>query len=167
MMKIVGNGATSRLYQRLVAEEHVASNAGGWYAGTGLDGGSIGLYAVAAEGIGLDKVEASIDQVLREFRDKGVTADELDRAKKAFISDFIYESDSQSQLARRYGEGLVIGQTIEQINTWPEAVAKVTAEDIVRVASKHLDIRKSVTGTLIPVPPEAVAEPTLKPADKS
>jgi zinc protease len=105
--------------------------------------------------------------VLREFRDKGVTASELDRAKKAFISDFIYESDSQSQLARRYGEGLLIGQTIEQINNWPAAIAKVTAEDIVRVANKHLDRRKSVTGTLIPEPPEAVAEPTLKPADKS
>jgi zinc protease len=167
MMKIAGNGATSRLYQRLVAEEHVASNAGGWYAGTGLDGGTIGVYAVAAEGVGLDRVEASIDQVLREFRDKGVTASELDRAKKAFISDFIYESDSQSQLARRYGEGLLIGQTIEQINNWPAAIAKVTAEDIVRVANKHLDRRKSVTGTLIPEPPEAVAEPTLKPADKS
>ena len=167
LMKIAGNGPTSRLYQKLVAEEHVASNAGGWYAGTGLDGGTIGVYAVAAEGVGLDKVEASIDQVLREFRDKGVTASELDRAKKAFISDFIYESDSQSQLARRYGEGLLIGQTIEQINNWPAAIAKVTAEDIVHVANKHLDIRKSVTGTLIPVPPEAVAEPTLKPADKS
>jgi len=163
MMKIVGNGPTSRLYQRLVAEEHIASSAGGWYAGTGLDGGTIGVYAVAAEGVDLDRVEASIDRVLHELRQNGVTADELQRAKKAFISEFIYESDSQSQLARRYGEGLLIGQTIEQINNWPTAISKVSREDISRVADKHLDIRNSVTGTLIPVSPEAEAD-TAKPA---
>jgi zinc protease len=163
MMKIAGNGPTSRLYQRLVAEEHIASNAGGWYAGTGLDGGTIGLYAVAAEGVGLDKVEASMDAALRELCEKGVEEGELNRAKKAFISDFIYESDSQSQLARRYGEGLLIGQTIEQINNWPTAIMQVTAEDITRAANKHLERRKSVTGTLLPAPPEAVAEPAPKP----
>jgi zinc protease len=163
LMKIAGNGPTSRLYQQLVAEEHIASNAGGWYAGTGLDGGTIGVYAIAAEGVGLDRVEASIDAVLRNLCEKGVTENELTRAKKAFISDFIYEADSQSQLARRYGEGLLIGQTIEQINNWPTAIMKVTAADVLRVANKHLDLRKSVTGTLLPAPPEAVAEPAPRP----
>jgi zinc protease len=163
MMKILGNGPTSRLYQRLVAEESIASNAGGWYAGTGLDGGTIGVYAIAASGVGLDRVEASIDAVLRELCEKGVTEDELSRAKKAFISEFIYESDSQSQLARRYGEGLLIGQTLDEINNWPAAIMKVTAEDIVQVANAHLDLRKSVTGTLLPAAPEAVAQPAPKP----
>ena len=163
LMKIAGNGPTSRLYQKLVAEEHVASNAGGWYAGTGLDGGTIGVYAIAAEGVGLDRVEARIDAVLRTLCEKGVTEGELSRAKKAFVSDFIYEADSQSQLARRYGEGLLIGQTIEQINNWPTAIMKVSAENIVRVANKHLDVRKSVTGTLLPAAPEAVAQPAPAP----
>ena len=87
-----------------------------------------------------------------------VSADELERAKKAFIADFIYESDSQSALARRYGEGLVLGMTIEQINDWPVAIAKVTAEDIKRVANQYLDIRSSVTGTLYPVPAETESD---------
>ena len=65
-------------------------------------------------------MEAGIDRVLHELREKGVTADELERAKKAFIADFIYESDSQSALARRYAEGMLLGLTIEQINDWPE-----------------------------------------------
>ncbi|MDX2205341.1 MAG: pitrilysin family protein [Hyphomicrobiaceae bacterium] len=157
MMKIAGQGATSRIYQRLVAEEKVASSAGGWYSGSSLDSGSIGLYAVAAQGASLEKVEASLDAVLHELRTGLVTQDELERAKKAYIADFIYEADSQSALARRYGEGLVIGQSIQQINDWPNAIAKVTAEDVKRVADKYLDIRASVTGTLIPVPPEAEA----------
>jgi zinc protease len=141
-----------------VVEEKLASSAGGWYSGLGLDSGSIGVYAVAAKDVGLDKVEAGIDRVLHELRENPVSADELERAKKAFIADFIYESDSQSALARRYGEGLVLGLTIKQINDWPVAIAKVTAEDIRRVAGQYLDIRGSVTGTLYPVPAEAESD---------
>src|SRR5262249_40323610 len=70
----------------------------------------------------------------------------------------IYETDSQSALARRYGEGLVLGLSIKQINDWPVAIAKVTAEDIKRVAAQYLDIRSSVTGTLLPVPAEAESD---------
>jgi zinc protease len=164
LMKIVGHSSTSRLYQKLVVEEKLASSAGGWYSGLGLDSGSIGLYAVAAQDVGLDKVEAGIDRVLHEMRENPVSADELERAKKAFVADFIYESDSQSALARRYGEGLVLGLTIQQINDWPQAIAKVTAEDIKRVAAQYLDLRSSVTGTLLPVPAEAESDAVRPPS---
>ena len=163
MMKIAANGSTSRLYQRLVSEEKIASSAGGWYSGSGLDSGSIGIYAVAAEGMDLGKLEAGMDSVLHELREKGVTEGELDRAKKAFIAEFVYESDSQSALARRYAEGALLGQTIEVVNDFPAAIARVTVADIARVAAKHLDIRNSVTGTLIPVPSEPEREAALKP----
>ncbi len=163
LMKIAGQGATSRLYQKLVAQQKLASSAGGWYSGSNLDSGSIGVYAVAAQGVGLDKVEAGFDAVLHELRTELVTPDELERAKKAYIADFIYEADSQSALARRYGEGLVIGQTIAQINDWPNAIAKVTAEDVKRVANKYFDIRASVTGTLIPEASEPEAGTVHKP----
>ena len=169
LMKIVGQGGTSRLYQKLTVEEKVASSAGGWYSGAGLDSGSIGIYATAAEGVSLDKVEAGIDRVLQELREKGVTDAELDRAKKAFIADFVYETDNQASLARRYGEGLALGQTIAQINSWPEDIAKVTAEQVKQVANKYFDIRNSVTGRLLPQAADAEAGTARKPAsaDKS
>jgi hypothetical protein len=40
----------------------------------------------------------------------------------------------------------------------------VTAEDITRVAAKYLDIRHSVTGRLIPTPPEPESTAVAKPA---
>jgi zinc protease len=162
-MKIAANGSTSRLYQRLVSEEKIASSAGGWYSGTGLDSGSIGVYAVAAADVDLDRVEAGVDAVLKELREKGVTKEELDRAKKAFIAEFVYESDSQSALARRYAEGALLGLGIDRVNSWPADIAKVTPEDVQRVAAKHLDLRNSVTGRLIPLPADA-ENAALKPA---
>ena len=116
----------------------------------------------------LDKVEQGIDRVVHDLRENGVTEAELERAKKQFIAEFVYEFDSQEPLARRYGSGLALGMTIDQINSWPAAIAKVTVAQVKEVAAKYLDIRRSVTGTLIPAAsvPENVATPPA-PAKKS
>jgi zinc protease len=160
LMKIAGSGGTSRLYQSLVVQDKVASGAGGWYSGLSLDSGSIGVYATAAEGVSLDKVEQSIDRVIKDLRENGVTQAELDRAKRQLLAEFVYESDSQVSLARRYGSGLALGLTVEEIGRWPETIAKVTLEDV-RKATRHFDIRHSVTGTLVPerARPETIAAP--------
>lgn len=155
MMKIVGEGATSRLYKRLVVEEKLASSAGGTYSGSGLDSGSIAIYAVAADGAELlPKIEAAVDSVLAEVRDNGVTEAELNRARSSYIADYIYENDDQSSLARRYGWGLALGRTVSQIEGWPDALAKVSVDDIKRAAGTYLDLRRSVTGYLTPSPQE-------------
>ena len=168
LMKVAGVGGTSRLYQKLVAEEKLASSAGGYYSGLALDSGSIGLYAVAAQGVALEKVEEGMDRVLHELRENGVTEAELERAKKQFLAEFVYESDSQEALARRYGSGLALGLTVEQINNWPDALAKVTTAQVKEVAAKYFDIRWSVTGSLIPAPssPESDSVPPV-PAKRS
>ena len=168
LMKIAGVGGTSRLYQRLVVEEKLASSAGGWYSGLSLDSGSIGLHAVAAEGVSLDKVEQAMDRVVHELRENGVTELELERAKRQFIAEFVYESDSQATLARRYGEAMALGMTIEKVNSWPTAISKVTLADVKQAAAKNFDIRRSVTGSLIPAPsgPESTGAPA-KPASSN
>ena len=159
LLKIAAAGSTSRIYQKLVVEDKIASSAGGWYSGSGLDSGKIAVYAVPADGVGLDRVEAAIDGVLAELRDKGVTEAELERAKTAYLADYIYESDNQATLARRYGWGLVIGRTVADIDAWPERIAKVTLGDVKKAAVTYLDLRRSVTGTLLPVAPDGGASP--------
>jgi zinc protease len=160
LMKITGSGATSRLYKKLVVDQKVASSAGGDYSGSGRDSGQITLYAVAADDAGLEKVEAAIDAVLADIRKNGVTDAELARAKNSLTAAYIYESDNQATLARRYGWGRVVGRTLEQIDDWPNAIAKVTADDVKKVAAEYFDIRRSVTGWLVPTPstPGASAE---------
>jgi zinc protease len=151
LMKITADGATSRLYRRLVVEEKIASSAGGSYSGSGLDYGTISLYAVdGGSAANLPQIEASVDRVLAEIRENGVTEAELKRAQSSYIADYIYENDDQASLARRYGWGLALGRTVAQIESWPEAISKVTVDDIKRVAGTYLDIRRSVTGYLTP-----------------
>ena len=74
----------------------------------------------------------------------------MKRAKSSYIADFIYESDNQATLARRYGWALSVGRTVADVEGWPERIAQVTREDVQRVAAQYLDLRGSVTGYLIP-----------------
>ena len=167
LMKVVGGGATSRLYKKLVVEEHLASSAGGYYGGSGLDSTKIAVYAVPGDGVSLDKVEAAIDQVLAEVKANGVTDAELERAKSGYIAEYVYESDNQSTLARRYGWGLVVGRSISEIDAWPDNIAKVTAAEVKKAAATYLDLRRSVTGVLLPVAPEADAQTAAQPPKPS
>jgi zinc protease len=167
LMKITADGATSRLYKALVVDEKIASSAGGSYSGSALDDGTIGLYAIGANGVSLEKVEASIDRVLADVRENGVTAAELDRAKSSYIAEYIYDNDDQASLARRYGWGLAVGRTVQQIEGWPDAISKVTLDDIKRVAATYLDPRRSVTGYLTPAPQATGAKNDAQPAVKN
>ncbi len=150
LLKIAASGTTSRLYKDLVVDKKLASSTGGWYSGSGLDSGRISVYAVRSKNADLDEIEKSLHKVLDNIKENGVTQKELDRARKVYIASYIYGSDSQSSMARRYGWGLVVGRTIEDIEQWPERLKKVTVEDIKSVAQKYIKIKNSVTGILLP-----------------
>ncbi len=151
MMKIVASGSTSKLYKSLVVEKKMAASAGGWFSGSGLDGGNLGVYAVASDGVEIADVEKAIDAVLAEFIEKGATQKDLVRARNSYLASHIYGGDNQVRLARRYGWGLVNGRTIADIEEWPERLEKVTLEDIRRVAKKYFNMTQSVTGVLRPL----------------
>jgi len=167
LLKIAASGPTSRLYKKIVMEDKLASSAGGWYSGAARDSGKISIYAVAADGIGLDKVEAGVDAVIADVRANGVTEAELERARKSYLAEYIYESDNQTSLARRYGWSLTVGRTLKDIEEWPARISKVTADDIKKVADKYLDIRHSVTGTLVPIAPGPTPKAESKPQTPS
>jgi zinc protease len=159
---IVGGDETSRLYRRLVAEQ-LASTAGGEYQGNGLDSGRIAYLAIPVGGVTLEKVEAVLDAVIAEVREKGVTPQELDRAKAAAEAKRVFESDNQMTLARRYGEGLTFGRTIADIDAIPGRIQSRTLEDIKRAAGEFFSPERSATGQLIaPATPAAPPAATAK-----
>ena len=141
-MKILADGSTSRLYRKLVVEDKVAATTGGDYSGYNFDCGAISLYAVSGSGNDLKPIEAAVDGVLDDIRKNGVTELELERAKKALLADYIYESDNQANLARRYGWAVAIGRSPADVEGWPAALAKVTTDDIKKAAENYLDARQ-------------------------
>jgi zinc protease len=152
MMRIAAIGSVSRLYKRLVIEQKKAASAGGWYSDSALDTGRLAFYAIGAEKVSPAELEAAMDAVIADLREHGVTQGDLDRARSAFLAEFIYANDSQARMARHYGWRLATGMTVEKVESWPDRIKSVTVGDIRDVAQKYLLDNNSVTGILVPAP---------------
>jgi len=152
LMRVAASGSVSRLYKRLVIEQKTAASAGGWYSDSGLDAGRVAFFAIGAEKVSPAELEQAIDGVIAELREGGVTQAELDRARSAYLAEFIYTTDSQSRMARHYGWRLATGMTVADVESWPERLKQVTVETIRDVARKYLVDKNSVTGILVPTP---------------
>lgn len=146
---VVGAGTNSRLYRELVIDRQVAVAASAWYDSLALDMSKFGIYAAPRGGVSLPDLETALDAVLTQVKDKGITAEELDRSKNKLIADAVYAHDSQVSMARWYGSALTTGATVDDIARWPDRIRAVTGEQVRAVARRWLDLRRSVTGYLV------------------
>ena len=149
LSQILGGSQTSRLYKSLVLDVGLAVSAGAWYWNDALDIGQFGVYAVPAEGVALEALDAAVDGVLARFRDEPVDARELERAKTRLIADMVYAQDSQTHLARIYGATLTTGGKVEDVARWPDEIRKVDAAAVQVAAKKYLKPGTAVIGHLV------------------
>jgi zinc protease len=146
---ILGTGNNSRLYQALVVDQKIAVSAGAWYESGAVDQSKFGVYGSPAPGSTLPQLESAIDEVIGSIAGKGVSDEELKRAKTRLIADAVYAHDSQQSMARWYGEALATGSSVADIESWPERIRKVTADEVREAARTRLAKQRSVTGYLV------------------
>ncbi len=149
LSQIFGGGSTSLLYRELVVEKHLAISAGAWFSGDSLDSGSFGLYGAPAPGTDISELEAAFDAAVQSLVDNGISDEQLTEAKNVLIAQATYAIDSQSQLARIFGVALTSGQTVEDVQSWPERIEAVTREQVEKAARDYLRPERSVTGLLL------------------
>ncbi len=150
LTEILGGGTTSRLYRSLVVTQKVAVSAGSWYGGDNIGPSTFGFYASPAQGQTVEDVEAAIDTEINALLETGVTAPELAAAIKRLTRSAIFARDSVTAPARIIGAALSAGQSIAEIESWPERIAAVTSEDVIKAARATFKIDQSVTSTLLP-----------------
>ncbi len=156
---IIGGGASSRLYRSLVIDQKLAVSAGGYYSGDNLGPGQFGFYASPRPGVPMDRIEAAIDGEIAKVIADGVTEDELERSIRRLRYEAVYARDSASAGARLLGAALASGQTIEDVESWPERIAAVTTDRVKAAAVKVFNDGASVTTELLPKPKEAATAP--------
>jgi zinc protease len=82
------SGKTSRLYQRLVYEDRIATDASAFLMSNEIAGAYV-VYATVADGTDMATVERALDEELARFLAEGPTRDELERARTEIRSAFI------------------------------------------------------------------------------
>jgi len=150
LAEVLGGGATSRLYRDLVVDKGIANSAGAGYDPGEYDMSEFSFYGNPREGNTVEALEAAIDDEIKILLDKGVTAEEVARAKKSLKSSAIYARDSLRTAPNRIGRALMTGQTIEDVESWPDRIEAVTVDQVNAAAKAVLDITHTMTTTLLP-----------------
>ncbi len=149
LAEILSN-STGRLHRNLVAGEGPAASAGAWYQSLSVDSSTFTLSAAPKPGRKIEEVEMALDKVLETLLKDGVSEFDLATAKNVMLADAIYARDSLSGAARTFGAALTAGLSVEQVEAWPQLVRAVTREQVHEAVRHVFDIRRSVTGLLLP-----------------
>lgn len=152
---IMGGGATSRLYRSMVIDKKIALGVDTYYDADQFGPAVFGFALRPREGTGLDVAEAALDTEIRSLLEKGVTAEELAAAKKRMLASAIFARDSLRRGAVSIGIALTTGQTIEDVESWPDRISAVTLEQVNAAARHVLRPERSVTSQLLPDDPGA------------
>lgn len=152
LANIIGGGASSRLYRKLVIEDKLAVSAGAYYSGDDRGPGQFVFYASPRGEVTMETVESAIEAEIARILKSGISADELTRAKDRMQAEAIYARDSLSGGARTLGSALAAGIPVAEVEAWPERIGAVTADAILAAARATFDVRHSVTGLLLAEP---------------
>jgi len=140
---ILGQGNSSRLHRKLVAETQLAAVA---IAGTfSLE--QEGLFAAAAvlSPVGGDtkKAKQALVKELDRLRTEPVTDQELTKAKNFTLAQQITTNFTVENKARLLGTAAVLEGDVSRVNRRLDAIRKITADDLLRVAKTYLPPERS------------------------
>lgn len=142
-------GRNSRLYQALV-ESGQASNAGG-YTSNLIGAGWYELYATAVPGQKLTKIDQTLQQAIADLQTKGVTSEELNRAKAQFVADVILGNRNITNQAIQLGDSQTTAGDYRYVDKLLAAVGEVSTADVQRVVQEYLKPENRTVGYFEPI----------------
>jgi zinc protease len=152
LAEVLGNGARSRLYQSLVLDQKLALDAGAFYNPGAYDYATFGFYATPGKDVRIADLETAIEGVTKDVLKNGVTSAEVDRAKRNMQAQAIFARDSLDGPARIIGAALATGRSLDEVETWPQHIGEVTADEVNAAARLVIHDDVGVTGVLLPEP---------------
>lgn len=148
---ILSDGRTARLYQSLVERQQLALTAQGF---TGFPGDKYPnlmlFYALTAPGRSIDEVATALHAEIEKLTTQPVTQGELERVKKNALSNLLRSLDSNSGMASLLVEYQVKTGDWRNLFQQLEAIERVTAQDIIRVARETFTAENRTIGRLLP-----------------
>lgn len=136
MARILGGGASSRLWQRVVEERGLATDIGA--SNFVLE--DLGLIYIAATPTRPEntfKVQAAILEEVRKLREQGVTHEELERVKRQARLLQLFGEEEVLNRAQDLGESALYGGIRYEID-WLRRFQKVSEADVADVARRYL-----------------------------
>ncbi|PSB02854.1 M16 family metallopeptidase [Merismopedia glauca] len=136
MNYILTEGRNSRLYEPLI-ESGLASGIDGGVANL-ISGGWAEFSATATPGKKLPDIDGAILQTIETLQTKGVTLEEVNRAKAQLTASAILGNRDINSQAQQLGNDQTVTGDYQFTDKYLAGVQKVTPADVKRVANKYL-----------------------------
>lgn len=149
LVDILSSGESSRLYSKLVDEEQIAVNASIESMPLEYSGAAM-FIGIPTPGNELKDISKEFSKVIESVIQKGVTTEELDKAKNITAMSFV--SDKKNVLSKAESLAMYFSYFRDPslINSELDKYLSVTVEDIKRVAKKYFDTDKRVVLNYLP-----------------
>jgi predicted Zn-dependent peptidase len=137
MNRILGSSFTSRLFKNVRSRQGLAYSVFGNYS---ANYDHPGLFYVGCQTASENTVKAirSMIREVEKMTEEQVTDEEIAIAKESFLNSFVFNFDSKGEIVRRLMTYEYYGYPSDFLQKTKTNVEKVTKEDILRVAKKHL-----------------------------
>jgi len=148
VMTEVLSGQGGRLFIELRDKKSLAYTVSA-FSKEGVDRGLIGAYIASAP----DKKEEALNGILEELKrisTEPVAAEELNRAKRSIIGGYEIGLQEVSSQAADMANNELYGLGYGFYKEFPQKIEAVTADDVLRVAKKYLDLNAYVISVVGP-----------------
>jgi len=147
--KLLSDGQTSRIYQKLVYEKQLAVAAFG-SANLIEDPNLFYAVAIVQPGKSPQEVTEVLIAELDRLRNEPISEHELQRTKNQFARDYILGRESNQQKAQTLAHALVIHNDIKTADGEFDIFQNITTADVQRVARTYFTPENRMVLTLMP-----------------
>jgi predicted Zn-dependent peptidase len=137
MSDLLGGGFASRIFKKVRTEMGLAYGAGGAVVPAYDHQGFFFFYTATKPESTTVALRAILDEIKR-IREAPVTDEELNYAKSAYLNTYAFDFDSKEKVIRRLLNYDFYQYPADFNTRVRNAVEKVTKDDVLRVAKKHL-----------------------------
>ncbi len=135
---VLGGGMSSRLFQEVREKRGLAYAVYSYHQGYS-DAGAIKTYVGSTTG-NVEEAVKVISEQLRRVGEELVSEEELDRTKQQLKSSTLLALESTAARMNRVGRSVITGTELLAPEEIAARIEAVTAEDIQRLARRHLDL---------------------------
>ncbi len=150
LAEVLSGGEVGLLYRQFVVKTQKAGGLDVSYDPAARGPAVFSIMATPSAGQDVRTLEKEIDVYLRCLSKKGISFADVAAAKRRLQDGAIFARDRLMAPAEILGEALAIGQKIEDVEKWPEAIGAVSVAQVNDAFQKLLASPHQVRGILEP-----------------
>ncbi|MCX7797931.1 MAG: insulinase family protein [Melioribacter sp.] len=137
LSQILGEGSSSRLFQKLREENGIAYQIN-TFLNSFYDVSTFGIYLSTNEK-SIHKAQSLIFNELKKLKHKKVTEKELDRAKEYLIGNILMSLESTTNRMQRIAQSVIYFGKIKSVEETIKKIRTVTVNDILNLSNELFD----------------------------